>query len=55
VVEELVAQRGDAVVAAQRSRTRAGVRKQVPELTSVVPPTARPSGRTIGGVPMVAS
>ena len=41
--------------ARQRSRTRCGVRKQVPEFTSVVPPTPRPSGSTIGGSPTVAS
>ena len=34
---------------AQRSSTAAGVRKQVPELTSVVPPRPRPSGSRIGG------
>ena len=38
----------------QRSSTASGVRKQVPELTSVVPPTARPSGSRIGGRPSVA-
>jgi hypothetical protein len=37
-----------------RSSTWSGVRKQVPELTSVVPPSPRPSGRTIGGEPTVA-
>jgi hypothetical protein len=36
------------------SSTDAGVRKQVPELIVVVPPTPRPSGRTIGGLPTVA-
>ena len=39
----------------QRSSTAPGVRKQVPEFTSVVPPTARPSGSTIGGLPTVVS
>ena len=38
----------------QRASTRSGVRKQVPELTSVVPPSPRPSGSTIGGRPSVA-
>ena len=52
------------VVAVARGRGRArapsgrgpcsGARKQVPELTSVVPPTVRPSGSTIGGLPSVA-
>ena len=38
----------------QRSSTRGGVRKHVPELTSVVPPMPRPSGSAIGGLPSVS-
>ena len=38
----------------QRASTRSGVRKHVPEFTSVVPPTAFPSGSRIGGRPIVA-
>lgn len=34
-----------------RRNTRSGVRKHVPELTSVVPPTPRPNGSTTGGSP----
>ena len=36
---------------ARRSATAVGGRKQVPELITVVPPTARPSGSAIGGLP----
>jgi len=39
----------------QRSSTASGVRKQVPELMSVVPPTALPVGTMMGGVPIVAT
>jgi hypothetical protein len=38
--------RGPKTCDADNSSTGAGVRKQVPELMRVVPPTARPSGRT---------
>ncbi len=38
----------------QRSSTRDGVRKQVPELINVVPPRPLPSGSPIGGLPTVA-
>ena len=38
-----------------RASTAAGVRKHVPELISVVPPTALPSGSRIGGRPTVAT
>ena len=36
---------------ASRSSTGSGARKQVPELITVVPPTARPTGTGIGGRP----
>ena len=48
------APRGRVRRASGRAR-RPGVRKQVPELISVVPPTARPSGSRIGGRPSVAT
>ncbi len=34
------------------SSTSAGARKQVPELITVVPPTVRPTGIGIAGLPM---
>jgi hypothetical protein len=55
VVEVLVAERDDAVVARPALEDARGRAEAGTELTSVVPPTARPSGRTIGGVPIVAS
>jgi hypothetical protein len=36
------------------SSTGGGVRNDVPEFTSVVPPTVFPSGSTIGVLPSVA-
>ena len=36
---------------AQSSSTASGARKQVPELTTVVPPTTFATGTTIGGLP----
>ena len=37
--------------ASQARSTRSGVRKQVPELTTVVPPTHLPSGKGMVGRP----
>ena len=49
--EQLKIGEGQAMLLVPGLATSVGGRKQVPELITVVPPTARPSGSAIGGLP----